>query len=159
MYRHSNILAHLLVAVANGGKAEGMIACGQLLCRKIKSILCCRTANCCLFAVLHLVPLEAYSASAVFLLYIDKKRPRTAISHAHLGRIAHALDGELGHRNIGQLRAARVGYPGTAALKSVALRQEGCQRDISGNGQLCRRLTVQIQLERAANGDLACICQ
>ena len=136
-----------------------MIACGQLLCRKIKLILCCRTANCCLFAVLHLVPLEAYSASAGFLLYIDKKRPRTAISHAHLCRIVHALDGDLGHRNIGQLRTAKVADPGTAALKSVTLRQEGCQRDISGDGQLCRRLTVQIQLERAANGDLACICQ
>ena len=30
LYRHSNILAHLLVAVAGGRKAEGMIACGQL---------------------------------------------------------------------------------------------------------------------------------
>ena len=122
-------------------------------------ILCCRAANCFLFAVLHLVPLEAHSAGAGFLLYIDKKRPRTAISHAHLGRIVHTLDGELGHRNIGQLRAARVGYPGTAALKRVTLRQQGCQRDISGDGQLCRRLTVQIQLERSADGDLACICQ
>ena len=122
-------------------------------------ILCCRTADRCGLAVLHLVPLEAYSACAGFLLYIDKKRPRTAISHAHLGGIVHALDGDLGHRNIGQLRAARVSYPGTAALKHVALRQQGCQRDISGDGQLCRRLTVQIQLERAADGDLACICQ
>ena len=122
-------------------------------------ILCCRATNCCLFAVLHLVPLEAYSACAGFLLYLDKKSPRTAISHAHLGRIVHALDGDLGHRNIGQLRAARIGYPGTAALKSVTLRQQGCQRDISGDGQFCCRLTVQIQLERAADGDLACICQ
>ena len=122
-------------------------------------ILCCRTANCFLFAVLHLVPLEVHSACAGFLRYLDKKRPRTAISHAHLGRIVHALDGDLGHRNIGQLRTAKVAYPGTAALKSVALRQQGCQRDISGDGQLCRRLTVQIQLERAADGDRACICQ
>ena len=122
-------------------------------------ILCCRTANRCLLAVLHLVPLEAYSACAGFLLYIDKKRPRTAISHAHLGRIIHALDGDLGHRNVGQLRTARVAYPGTAALERAALRQEGCQRDISGDGQLCRRLTVQIQLERAVDGNLACICQ
>ena len=129
------------------------------MCGEIKSIACCRAANCCGLAVLHLVPLEAHSACAGFLLYIDKKRPRTAISHAHLGRIVHTLDGDLGHRNIGQLRAARVGYPGTAALKRVTLRQQGCQRDISGDGQLCRRLTVQIQLERAANGDLACICQ
>ena len=30
LYRHNNILAHLLVTVAGGGKAEGMIACGQL---------------------------------------------------------------------------------------------------------------------------------
>ena len=58
---------------------------------------------------------------------------------------------------MGQLLAGKVGYPGTAALERVALRQEGCQRDISGDGQLCRRLTVQIQLERAADGDLACI--
>ena len=122
-------------------------------------ILCCRTANCCLFAVLHLIPLEAYSVSAGFLRYLDKKRPRTAISHAHLGQIVHALDGDLGHRNIGQLLAGKVGYPDTAALKHVTLRQQGCQRDISGDGQLCRRLTVQIHLERAADGDLACICQ
>ena len=122
-------------------------------------ILFCRTANCCLFAVLHLVPLEAYSACAAFLLYIDKKRPRTAISHAHLGGIVHALDGDLGHRNVGQLRTARVADPGTAALKHVTLRQQGCQRDISGDGQLCRRLTVQIQLERAVDGNLVCICQ
>ena len=122
-------------------------------------ILCCRTANCFLVAVLHLVPLEAYSACAGFLRYLDKKRPRTAISHAHLGGIVHALDGDLGHRNVGQLRTARVADPGTTSLKRVALRQQRCQRDISGDGQLCRRLTVQIQLERAADGDLACICQ
>ena len=122
-------------------------------------ILCCRTADRCGLAVLHLVPLEAYSACAGFLLYIDKKCPRTAISHAHLGGIVHALDGDLGHRNIGQLRAGKVGYPCTAALERAALRQEGCQRDISGDGQLCRRLTVQIQLERAADGDRACIRQ
>ena len=122
-------------------------------------ILCCRATNCCLFAVLHLVPLEAYSACADFLRYLDKKRPRTAISHAHLGLIVHALDGDPGHRNMGQLLAGKVGYPGTAALERVALRQEGCQRDISGDGQLCRRLTIQIQLERAADGDFACICQ
>ena len=30
LYRHSNILAHLLVAVAGGQKAEGVLACGQL---------------------------------------------------------------------------------------------------------------------------------
>ena len=30
LYRHNNILAHLLVTVAGGQKAEGMIACGQL---------------------------------------------------------------------------------------------------------------------------------
>ena len=30
LYRHSNILAHLLVAVASGQKAEGVLACGQL---------------------------------------------------------------------------------------------------------------------------------
>ena len=30
LYRHNNILAHLLVAVASGGKAEGVPACGQL---------------------------------------------------------------------------------------------------------------------------------
>ena len=126
--------------------------------RKIKLILCC-VVNRCLFAVLHLVPLEAHSACAAFLIYIDKKRPRTAISHAHLVRIVHALDGDLGHRNIGQLLAGKIGYPGTAALKHVTLRQQGCQRNISGNGQFCRRLTVQIQLERAADGDLACICQ
>ena len=158
-YRHNNILAYLLVTVASGGKSEGVPACGQLLRRKIKLILCCRAANCCGLTVLHLVPLKAYSAGAGFLLYLDKKRPRTAISHAHLGRIVHALDGDLGHRNIGQLRTDRVADPGAAALKSVALRQQGCQRDISGNGQFCRRLTVQIQLERTADGDLACICQ
>ena len=50
-----------------------MLACGQLLCGEIKLIACCRAANRCLFAVLHLVPLEAYSACAAFLLYIDKK--------------------------------------------------------------------------------------
>ena len=122
-------------------------------------IPCCRTADHCGLAVLHLVPLEAYSACAGFLRYIDKKCPRTAISHAHLGGIVHALDGDLGHRNIGQLRTAKVADPGTAALKHVTLRQQGCQRDISGDGQFCRRLTVQIQLERAADGDLACICQ
>ena len=159
LYRHSNILAHLLVTVASGGKSEGVPACGQLLRRKIKLILCCRAANCCGFTVLHFVPLKAYSACAGFLLYLDKKRPRTAISHAHLGRIVHALDGDLGHRNVGQLRTARVADPGTAALKHVTLRQQGCQRDISGDGQLCRRLTVQIQLERAADGDFSCICQ
>ena len=123
MYRYNNILAHLLVAVAGGGKAEDVLACGQLLCGEIKLIACCRAANRCLFAVLHLVPLEAYSACAAFLLYIDKKRPRTAISHAHLGGIVHALDGDLGHRNVGQLRTARVADPGTAALKHVTLRQ------------------------------------
>ena len=125
LYRHNNILAHLLVAVAGGRKAEGVLACGQILCGKIKSIACCRTANGCLFAVLHLVPLEGYSASA---LYIDKKRPRTAISHAHLGGIVHALDGDLGHRNIGQLRTGKVGDPGPAALERVALRQQVGQR-------------------------------
>ena len=159
LYRHNNIPAHLLVAVAGGRKSEGVLACGQLLYRKIKFIACCRTANCCLFAVLHLVPLEAHSACAGFLRYIDKERPRTAIGHAHLGEIVHALDGDLGHRNLGQLRAGKVAYPGAAALKRVALRQQGCQRGISGDGQLCRRLTVQIQLERAVDGDLACICQ
>ena len=158
-YRHNNILAYLLVTVASGGKSEGVPACGQLLRRKIKLILCCRAANRCGIAVLHLVPLESHSACAGFLRYLDKKHPRTAISHAHLGGIVHALDGDLGHRNIGQLRTDRVADPGTAALERVAFRQEGCQRDISGDGQFCRRLTVQIQLERAADGDLACICQ
>ena len=159
LYRHSNILAHLLVAVAGDQKSEGVLACGQLLRRKIKLIAGCRAANRGGLAVLHLIPLETYSACAGFLLYLDKKRPRTAILHAHLGRIVHALDGDLSHRNIGQLRTAKIAYPGTAALKSVTLRQQRCQRDISGNGQFCRRLTVQIQLERAADGDLACICQ
>ena len=30
LYRYNNILAHLLVTVASGGKSEGVLACGQL---------------------------------------------------------------------------------------------------------------------------------
>ena len=138
MYRHSNILAHLLVAVAGGRKAEGVLACGQILCGKIKLIAFCRTANCFLVAVLHLVPLEGYSAGA---LHIDKQRPRTAIGHAHLGGIVHALDGELRHGDIGRrfsFQLRRTQPDSVALLKVPALRQQVGQRQVKTavDGQL-----------------------
>ena len=130
MYRYNNILAHFLVAVAGGGKAEDVLACGQPLRRKIKLIACCRTANRCLFAVLHLVPLEVHSASAP---HIDNQRPRTAIGHAHLGGIVHALDGELRHGDIGRrfsVQLRRTQPVSVALLKVPALRQQVGQRQV-----------------------------
>ena len=83
-------------------------------------------------AVLHLVPLEGYSAAcAGFLRYLDTKHPRTAIGHAHLGGIVHALDGKLRHGDVGsrfsfQLR--RTQPASVALLKVPALRQQVGQR-------------------------------
>jgi len=91
-------------------------------------ILCCLAANCFLVAVLHLVPLEGYSASA---LHIDNQRPRTTISHAHLGGILHALDGKLRHGDIGRrfsFQLRRTQPVSVALLKVPALRQQVGQR-------------------------------